>query len=333
MMGLTFQDILNIIKEEKGVNEDELQQKVKEKLTRLSGLISDEGAAHIVANEYGVDLLSIIKKKGLKIEKITPGMMGVGVAGKVVRINPVRSFNKNGREGKVGSFLIADETGVLRIVCWDLSHLKYLEDNILKEDTIVKITNGYVRDNNGFTELHLNTKSELSLNPEGVHLENVQRPQAQASSGAYTKKTIGALQQGEFAGVSGTVVQIFEPRFYSACPQCNKKVTDGCPEHGAVTPVNQPILNFIIDDGTGNVRVVAFRDHVGAALGETPENVLKTLHDQPYFETIKNNALGKQFTIVGKVNRNDVVDRLELLANRIEPLDPKALASEILSHM
>lgn len=326
MMGLTYEDIVRILVEEKKVSEQEIQEKVKEKLRRLSGLISNEGAAQIVANEYGVDLLALLKKRGVKINKISPGMMGVSVVGKVVKVNEVHSFKKNDREGKVGSFLLGDETGILRVVLWDNQQLLNLEQGLIKENIALRVTNGYVRENNGFVEMHLNNKSELVINPEGVQIGEV----VKQFSNTYVKKSIQELQENDFVAVSGTIVQVFEPRFYSACPQCSKKINTDCSEHGNVTPKSLPVLNFVIDDGTGNLRVVTFRDNVTMILDESYENVLKTMYDKMYFEVIKNKALGKQLTIMGKVNRNEVVDRLEMVMNKFEPLDPKALASELL---
>ena len=49
LMGLTYDEIIAKIKE-KGGSEEEIQSKIKLKLNQLSGLISKEGAAQIIAN-------------------------------------------------------------------------------------------------------------------------------------------------------------------------------------------------------------------------------------------------------------------------------------------
>ena len=48
---------------------EELDEKIKTKINELSGLISEEGAAHIIANELNVELVSQ-EQKTLKIKEI-----------------------------------------------------------------------------------------------------------------------------------------------------------------------------------------------------------------------------------------------------------------------
>ncbi|MBU4208425.1 MAG: hypothetical protein KKD12_01890, partial [Proteobacteria bacterium] len=62
-------------------------------------------------------------------------------------------FNSKGRAGKVASFVIGDETGTIRIVMWGEQ-----AENIakLKENMIVKVLSGYVRENQNGKEVHLN---------------------------------------------------------------------------------------------------------------------------------------------------------------------------------
>ena len=56
--------------------------------------------------------------KNLKIKDILEGMRSVDIAGKVQQIFEVREFKTEKGSGKVGSFILADETGSIRIVCW-----------------------------------------------------------------------------------------------------------------------------------------------------------------------------------------------------------------------
>jgi len=81
-------------------------------MDQLSGLISEEGAAHIIANELGVKLFQAAQAGGqLKINDIAGGMRNVDVIGKITRKFELRNFKTADREGKVASFILADETG------------------------------------------------------------------------------------------------------------------------------------------------------------------------------------------------------------------------------
>ena len=103
MIKLPFEDIVIKIKEKAGISEDEINSKVDEKLKQLSGLVSKEGAAHIVANELGVKLFDAVSGK-LQIGNILAGMRDVETVGKVQQVFGVNEFQrKDGANGKVCS--------------------------------------------------------------------------------------------------------------------------------------------------------------------------------------------------------------------------------------
>ena len=151
MFKIPLNDIINIIKEKSSLSEEEINTKIEQKMKQLSGLISKEGAAHIISNELGIKLYDKYSGK-LQIKNILTGMRDVEALGKVQQVFEVREFQSEKRSGKVGSFVIGDETGTIRVVAWGNQ-----ADNLTKlsKDMIVKIKSGYVRENNGRKELHL----------------------------------------------------------------------------------------------------------------------------------------------------------------------------------
>ena len=76
--------------------------------------------------------------KRLKIKDIYAGMRAVEVLGRVVNKFGVREFEKGERKGKVGNFVIGDETGTIRIVCW---HDQTEVVDKIKENDVVLINN------------------------------------------------------------------------------------------------------------------------------------------------------------------------------------------------
>ncbi|MEK6934420.1 MAG: OB-fold nucleic acid binding domain-containing protein [Nanoarchaeota archaeon] len=328
MFNISYEDIINKIKEEKDLSEEEIKIKVKEKLTKLSDLISKEGAAHIVANELGVKLFNISKE--LKVEGLISGMNNVIITGKVVQVNPVVEFKKENREGKVGSFVIGDETGVIRVAFWDTNHIKFIEDRKIKEGSILKISNAYVKSNNGFKELHVGNRGDVEIDPSGIEIEVQDKP-----SFDFVRKKITELSEGESnVGILGTIVQVFEPRFYEACPECNKKLENSngkfsCKQHGQVSEVLVPILNVFLDDGTDNIRVVAFRNQAERLLNLDLSKILEFRENPESFNNIRDEILGKQLVIVGRVIKNEMFDRKELMAQRIIEVKPEELVKEL----
>lgn len=325
MLQWSYNEIVDKIKTEKGLSEEEIKDKVKDKLNRLSDLISKEGAAHIVANELGVKLFDSLSKREIKITKLIAGMRSVVVSGKVLKMYKVISFTRGTRSGKVASFLIGDETGRVRVVVWDAEQIKLIEDGSIKEEVIIKVQNGYVKNNNGFIEINVGSQGSLVVNPEGVSITSVK----EGSSINFVRKQLKDLTDNDAAGVLGTISQIFEPRFYDVCSNCNKKVNveDGktiCKEHGEVSKAEAVVVNFFFDDGTGTIRAVAFREQAEAILGK---NVLelKTAN----FEELKKNVLGKQLLVLGRVNKNEAFDRIEFRVSKVEDVNPQQIAEEL----
>ena len=67
-------------------------------MKQLSGLISKEGAAHIVANELGIKLFDSFTGK-LQIKNIIAGLRNVETVGKVLQVYELREFTTNERQG------------------------------------------------------------------------------------------------------------------------------------------------------------------------------------------------------------------------------------------
>jgi DNA/RNA endonuclease YhcR with UshA esterase domain len=326
MIDIPVADIIAKIKEQKGLSEAEIRARIKEKLKQLAGLISEEGAAHIVANELGIEL---VKMGGeAKIRDLYPGMRGVTVPGRVTRKFDVRQFSKEGRQGKVASFFIADETGQVRVTLWNDQANEY---DRFSEGEIVRVKNGFVKENRGFAELHLNADSRLEVRPNGVTLPETQ---TQAGRPPRERKTIKELTgDEENVELLATVVQVYDPRYFDVCPQCNKRVTVTaeadqavvrCPEHGVVTPKTNYVLSAFLDDGTGNIRATFWRQQAQRLTEKDDAQLLQYKEHPQAFEEVKNELLGEIVRVVGRCKRNETFDRIEVTANLVfRHLDPE----------
>ena len=334
MMGLDLNEIISKIKEKSGLSEEDIKLQISQKRDKLAGLVSEEGAAHIIANSLGVDLMESIRKHGLKIDKLQPGMR-IGVTGKVVKTYEVRSFTKGDRVGKVGSFLVGDETGLIRIVLWDETHIAKMESGEIKGDVLIKVENGNVRENNGYKEMHLGNYSKLDLNPPGVEdIKVIQtgQPNGSVESGDLKISKLNEANAGDNISIYGTIVQVYDPRFYDGCPECGKKVVEGnCPTHQAVTPKKIPILNFFVDDGHGGMRGVAFREEVAKVLDVEETEVEKFSDDLAAFEATKVNVLGSQMVFTGRVTSNQMYDRNEFMVRAVHKMDAKEVLAKFIN--
>lgn len=315
MLKIPLQDIISKIKKEKNIPEKEINSKIEEKLKQLSGLISREGAAHIVANELGVKVFEQMQGK-LQIKNILTGMRNVETVGKVTRKFELREFQKENRSGKVANMVIGDETGTIRTVMWGDQADKI---NKINDGDIIKIVGGYVRENQGRKEVHLNDRSKLIINPEGETIGEVKEfPTAE-------RKSIKDLTENmENIELLGTIIQVFEPRFFTVCPECGKKVNQigdefVCQEHNQITPNYSYVLNLFLDDGAENIRCVFFKNQANNLLKKTEEEMLKYKDNLQEFEQIKTELLGNIIKIIGRAQKNQMFDRLEFIAQLVFP--------------
>ncbi|MBI2138828.1 hypothetical protein HYU13_04515 [Candidatus Woesearchaeota archaeon] len=320
MIKIPLERIVAAIKEKANISEEEISKKIEEKLVQLSGLISKEGAAHIIANDLGIKLLEQVSGR-LKISNILPGMRDVEIVGNVQRVSPISEFaRKDGTPGKVASMVLADETGSIRVALW--GHHADLAPTIAPK-TIVKISSGFVRENNSSIEIHLNDRSKVELSPPGETLGEIKLAARQ-------RKQIAALQPTDAdVELMGTIVQAFEPRFFEICPQCAKRVrlNNGvatCEVHKEVIPQYGYVMNAILDDGTETIRAVFFRRQMEQLVKLSQDQIIKLKSSPEAFEDIKHNLLGTIVKLAGRAKKNEMFDRLEFVANEVEVWpDPK----------
>ncbi len=316
MINVPFDVMASKIVEEASISREELDKRVSQKLEQLSGLISREGAAHIIANELGVNLL---EAKGLlKIKDLVPGLKGVTINAKVIRKYEPRSFSNEKRSGRLARFLVGDDSGIVMVVLWN-DQVDVHEK--IKENDVVRIKDCYVKDNNGRAEIHLNESAGLEINPEGVQVEAKPAPQ----QGKRDRKKISELSENDSdVEIFATIVQVFDPKFFEVCPECNKRAKKdensnnfACAEHGEVKPSYGVVLNMFVDDGTDNVRVVLWKNQVLALLGVEEQKLLSYKDAPESFEEFKTDLLGLMVKLVGRVNKNEMFDRLEFIAGLV----------------
>lgn len=272
---------------------EEVERKIEAKRAKLSGLISKEGAAQIVAAELGITFDNEL----LQIAELVEGMKRAHIIGKITQIFPIRSYAKNGREGKIGSFLLGDASSNVRVVLWDTHHIGLIESGALKEGSVVEILNGGVR--NG--EVHLSAFSDIKLSKEKVG-EVMHTRSSQAGS-------FVDARPGSYMKVRATIVQLFEPRFFDDKKEAGKK---------------RALVNFILDDGSETMRCLLNETSL-AKLGFTNEEVFSP----EAFNARKGEFLGEEKIFTGSVKTNTYFNKLEMNIEHIEDVNVDALIAEL----
>ena len=293
-----YEKIIEKIAQFSGLKKEEVNRRIEAKRAKLSGLISQEGAAQIVAAELGVNF----ENEKLKIDELLAGMRKVNTSGKIINLFPVRTFKtQKGDEGKVLNLIIADETSNIKVVLWDTNHISLIEEGKIKENDVVELFNASMREN----ELHLGSFSEIKKSKEEINNVKTER--------IVKEKKIIDFKIGDSASVRAFIVQSFQPKFFEVNKETGKKLTEE--EKAKGLPVDRrALLNIVLDDGTETIRAVLFNENL-SALGirdlENPEKLSYQIED----------LLGKEFILSGNVRKNNFFNNEEFIVDSVKPVN------------
>lgn len=307
-----YEQLIGKISEYAKLNSDEIERRVEAKRAKLSGLVSKEGAAQIVAAELGINF----DKERMKISELVQGMKRANVIGKIIMLSPIREFNKNGRQGKVAGFTLADESSNIRVVLWDTNHISLIETGKIKEGEMVEISNANLR--NG--ELHLNSFSDIKQSKEQMNIVVTKK--------MFNSKKLSEIKAGEGLKTRAFIVQAFDPHYFEICPECRKKVNEGeCAMHGAVSPLKRAIMNVVLDDGNETLRAVVVGENINL-LGLQDEEIFSL----EKFAESKGKLLGEEKVFSGNVRQNQMFGNLEFSIEKVEDVSADELIKELTSN-
>ena len=152
---------------ESGMGKDEVDAKIREKQEEYGGLLTEAGAAYAIAKDMGINVGFEPKHEPLKVGDVKGGLEGVDVEGKVTQVFPVRKWEKGERHGRVGSILVNDGSGEIRVTLWN-NDCDMIENGELQRGAKVAVGNAVAKERNGLTELSLGYHSSIKVLEKGV---------------------------------------------------------------------------------------------------------------------------------------------------------------------
>lgn len=291
-----------------GLTDAQIEEKVQAKVQELSGLISAEGALHIIANEMGV---TESEPEKTTIKSIEAGAMDLSFDAKVIDVYEKRTFKRKDGTGTVQSLLLGDESGKIRFTCWDTATAMISQ---VAQGDIIRVTGAYAKDGRNNTEVHCGARGQIERNPSGVTIDV---PVAVIER-IDIKDAMPGDNKVEFLA---SIVQFYDTRFFDQCPECRKRVVDGkCEVHGNVEPNVSYVTNAVLDDGTGTMRAVFWKQQTNQLCSKTEEEMV-SLRDGS-FEDVRLALLGEQVVVVGTIKENSMFNRNEIVVNRIKRAEP-----------
>lgn len=267
-------------------------------------------------------LAEIEEKEGkgeiLKINEIKTDTTGFTTFARVINVFSPKQYTG----GKFSSLIIADKTGTIRTVLWDE---KSNIVNELKKGDAISLKNVYCKANlNQEPEIHVGKFSEITLSQDSAleTLEEIERA-------LIKEKKIHNLESNDrYVKITGNIVALDEKKLtYMTCSNCNKKIQnlgmgwycDFCQED--TDPKPNLVFSFTIEDETGSIRAVSFREQAEKILGMDLESIMnvigETQDELGPIKQLKDSIINTKISLVGRVRYSNFSDQLEFLVTEV----------------
>ncbi len=213
-----------------------LESMIVKKKEASGDLLSFEGAAHLVAQDFLVET-SVTRKDGLKISDMVPQLGDATLIARVVAAWPKQRFKrKDETEGTFIRLLLGDKTGTLTCLVWNSNTIQTLESSDI-EGKMVRVAHGYTREGlSDRVELHVGDRGDVTLLTETAEAES--HPPVEA----FIKSVDQLSDQDQISSLQGTVV---------AMPVISSFEKDG---------IAGTVIRMLIEDSTGSATVVAWNE-------------------------------------------------------------------------
>lgn len=225
------------------------------------------------------------KPKKVKINELKSGIGAVQIAAMFLEIEE-REVEVNGKNKKVFSGIIGDETGKAQFTSWF--------DFNIKKDSIYEITGGYVKSWKGIPQLTFDENSKVNKINKTIIEKNEIKSNKVLINELIEKR--GAID----ISVDGTIIDIREGSgIINRCSKCKRAVKDDeCAVHGKVDSKIDLRIKAIIDDGTGAINTILNKEITEKILKKKIEDCEKIAHDK-LIEEITNKIFAQRMKIKG----------------------------------
>ncbi len=229
---------------------EEIIKLIEEKKQKFAGLLTDDGAAFMVAKELGVNLSATHyePQTATKLSGLKNGEGGLTLKVRLMHVFSPKNFEKNGKKGVLCNAIVADDSKEMRLTLWR-EDVKKLFDEKIERGALVELSN--------VTVSSYNEQAQLSIGFGGTFqkLETDDATFPAPREKAIKLSEVSANQNN--VDVFAKVVRVFEERQFES----NGKT-------GSVT-------NFQIADETKILRAAAWNELSEAAKKISPGTTVK----------------------------------------------------------
>ncbi|MDO8427754.1 MAG: OB-fold nucleic acid binding domain-containing protein [Candidatus Diapherotrites archaeon] len=243
------------------------------------------------------------------------------VTGRIVRIYPLREFDKNGKQGKVQNFEIGDETKTITCTAWNESTTQV---NLVRIGDIVKISGAYTK--KGLKELELHLGLIGKIEQQIGHGKKI--PLLKEFRKEIERKSIAELIVGEkFKEIRAKITQVLSGKLhFLLCGKCRGKLEKSennysCEKCGLIQePLLVPVISLEVDDGTSSIKATFFDQQAEELLNMKTndlEKELKTKSVESIITELNQKLEGKEIIVTGNVRQNPFNQEMEFTVREI----------------
>jgi replication factor A1 len=251
----------DILSKRGDLTQEEVLALIEQKKKEGRGLLSDEGAARLVAEEL------LIRTRGkdlgrMHVRDLVSGLNDVSISGRVLLSWPTQEFQRrDGTPGRVMNLLLVDRTGRVRCALWD-RHADTASKSGNVQGKIIRIGHAYTRQGfAGDVEVSAGDRSSIEFDPPDIpHLDF---PEFEELFVPINRITIETNQ----VNVVG-VVQA-DPRHYTFTKEDRK---------GSV-------LRTVIADESGSIPVVAWNERAEELRNIKKKDILQIVNARTRLDT------------------------------------------------
>ena len=242
---------------------------------------------------------------------------------RVTNIGNVNTFARSdGRDGRVKSVQVADESGEISVSLWDDDVDMKLSEGmaVIIENPMINLQNGNLRlsvsSNTNFRQA---TTEEAEKLPSMREIENT----------LYVEKLIEDIdEEDKHITVKGVIEEINgEKIIYAMCPTCNKRISQS--EEGYICDtcgekIDKPdylmVVSTVLRDETGTVSATFFRNVAEELIGTSTQEVIEIFEqtgDESSLAGRLEDLIGHEVTVIADASFNDYQEDIRLNVRRV----------------
>lgn len=257
------------------------------------------------------------------ISQLEEGETNTKLRVRVTTINEINTFTRaDGRDGKVRSIHVADETGEIQVSLWDdATDIKFTEGAaIIIENPVIQLQETRLRLSiSGGSTLRQARPEEAELMPTMHEIENQ----------LFVEKMIEDIEDDDqHIRVKGSIQEINgEKILYAMCPSCNKRIVQS--EEGYICDhcgekIEEPdylmIIQTVLQDETGSITATFFRKNAEELIQTTTDEVIEIFQqtgDESSMSSKIEDLIGHEVTIIADAQYNDYNEDIRLNVRRV----------------